>query len=71
MPVRGVHSIDALKRAARLEQMHVVGIDPGKRELVVAVDRAIRPGPRRYTFSGGARARASTPTSSNARARTR
>lgn len=39
MPVRGVHSIDALKHAARLEQMHVVGIDPGKRELVVAVDR--------------------------------
>ena len=39
MPVRGVHSIDALKHAARLEDMHVVGIDPGKRELVVAVDR--------------------------------
>ena len=39
MPVRGVHSIDALKHAARLEQMHVVGIDPGKRELIVAVDR--------------------------------
>ena len=39
MPVRGVHSIDALKHAARLEAMHVVGIDPGKRELIVAVDR--------------------------------
>ena len=39
MPVRGVHSIDALKHAARLEEMHVIGIDPGKRELVVAVDR--------------------------------
>ena len=39
MPVRGIHSIDALKHAARLEEMHVVGIDPGKRELVVAVDR--------------------------------
>ena len=39
MPVRGVHSIDALKHASRLEEMHVVGIDPGKRELIVAVDR--------------------------------
>lgn len=39
MPVRGVHSIDALKHASRIEEMHVVGIDPGKRELVVAVDR--------------------------------
>jgi hypothetical protein len=39
MPVRGVHSIDALKHAAKLEEMHVIGIDPGKRELIVAVDR--------------------------------
>ena len=39
MPVRGVHSIDALKHAARPEEMHVIGIDPGKRELIVAVDR--------------------------------
>jgi hypothetical protein len=39
MPIRGVHSIDALKHAAKLEEMHVIGIDPGKRELVVAVDR--------------------------------
>jgi hypothetical protein len=39
MPVRGIHSIDELKRVSRLEDMHVIGIDPGKRELVVAVDR--------------------------------
>jgi len=39
MPVRGIHSIDALKYAAKLEEMHVIGIDPGKRELIVAVDR--------------------------------
>ena len=39
MPVRGIHSIDALKHAAKLDAMHVIGIDPGKRELVVAVDR--------------------------------
>ena len=38
MPTRGIHSIDALKHAQRLEELHVVGIDPGKRELVVAVD---------------------------------
>ena len=39
MPTRGMHSIDALKHLTRLEALHVVGIDPGKRELVVAVDR--------------------------------
>ena len=39
MPSRGIHSIDELKRVSRLQDMHVVGIDPGKRELVVAVDR--------------------------------
>ena len=39
MPSRGIHCIDALKRVARAEEVHVVGIDPGKRELVVAVDR--------------------------------
>ena len=39
LPRRGVHSIDALKAAARAaEDLHVVGIDPGKRELVVCVD---------------------------------
>ena len=43
LPKRGIHSIDALKAAARaavdpLSGMHVVGIDPGKRELVVCVD---------------------------------
>ena len=36
---RGIHSIDALKAAARAaDDLHVVGIDPGKRELVVCVD---------------------------------
>eukprot|EP00966_Prymnesium_polylepis_P109555 2535425-Prymnesium_polylepis.1 len=39
MPSRGVHSIDELKRVSRMQDLHVVGIDPGKRELVVAVDR--------------------------------
>ena len=39
MPSRGIHSIDALKQFARSEEVHAVGIDPGKRELVVAVDR--------------------------------
>ena len=39
MPSRGIHAIDELKRVSRLEDVHVVGIDPGKRELIVAVDR--------------------------------
>ena len=38
LPTRGYWAIDELKRVARLEQLHVVGVDPGKRELVVAVD---------------------------------
>ena len=38
MPKRGVHSIDALKAVTRLEALHVVGLDPGKVELVHAVD---------------------------------
>ena len=38
LPYRGIWTIDELKRVSRLEDMHVVGIDPGKRELVVGVD---------------------------------
>ena len=43
IPTRGIHSIDALKATLKptlkLEtQLHTVGIDPGKRELIVAVD---------------------------------
>ena len=39
MPRRGIHSIDALKAAARsADDLHVVGLDPGKRELAVCVD---------------------------------
>ena len=37
VPARGMHSIDQLKHLSR-EKMHVVGIDPGKVELIVAVD---------------------------------
>jgi hypothetical protein len=38
-PRRGVHAIDALKAAMRSAgDLHVIGIDPGKRELVVCVD---------------------------------
>ena len=41
MPTRGRFAIDELKRQSRvaLSDLHVVGIDPGKRELVVAVDQ--------------------------------
>lgn len=38
VPLRGVWAIDQLKQATRLEALHVVGIDPGKRELVNCVD---------------------------------
>ena len=43
LPTRGIHSIDALKAAARsaartADDLHVVGIDPGKIEILVAVD---------------------------------
>ena len=39
MPNRGIHAIDELKRLSRLEDLHVVGIDPGIREIIVAVDQ--------------------------------
>ena len=38
LPKRGIWAIDQLKHVSRLEQLHVVGIDPGKRELIVGVD---------------------------------
>ena len=39
MPKRGLFAIDELKRVSRLPDTHVVGIDPGVREIVVAVDQ--------------------------------
>ena len=51
---RGIHSIDALKAAARsAEGLHVVGIDPGKIELLVAVDTddPMRAAVVRYTLA--------------------
>lgn len=38
MPSRGIWAIDQLKHVSRLEELHVVGVDPGKRELIVGVD---------------------------------
>jgi len=38
VPKRGIFAIDELKRVSRLEDLQVVGVDPGKRELVVAMD---------------------------------
>ena len=50
MPKRGLFAIDELKRVSRLEQWQVVGVDPGKRELVVAMDtEAPMSKPVRYT----------------------
>ena len=41
MPTRGRFAIDELRHQSRvsLDQLHVVGVDPGKRELIVAVDQ--------------------------------
>jgi hypothetical protein len=52
MPTRGIWAIDQLKHAARLDEMHVVGVDPGKRELVNCVDMDDVRGcsPVRYTL---------------------
>ena len=46
MPIRGKWSIDELKRVSRLEDVHVVGVDPGKRDLVNCVDMD---DPKRFT----------------------
>jgi hypothetical protein len=52
MPKHGVWAIDQLKHAARVEELHVVGVDPGKRELVNCVDMDDTKGctPVRYTL---------------------
>ena len=52
IPKRGVWAIDQLKHATRAEELHVVGVDPGKRELVVGVDMDDAKGcsPVRYTL---------------------
>ena len=51
LPKRGLFAIDELKRVSRLEALHVVGIDPGIREIIVAVDQDDPKGttPVRYT----------------------
>lgn len=38
MPRRGIWAIDQLKHVARAKDMLVVGVDPGKRELICAVN---------------------------------
>ena len=42
LPRRGIWAIDELKRVSRLEDLHVVGIDPGKKELVRAFGATAR-----------------------------
>ena len=51
LPKRGLFAINELKRVSRLEALHVVGIDPGIREIIVAVDQDDPKGttPVRYT----------------------
>ena len=52
IPRRGLYAIDELKRVSRLEQLHVEGVDPGIRELLVAVDQddPRNASPVRYTL---------------------
>ena len=52
LPRRGIWAIDELKHVTRTEAVHVVGIDPGKRELIVGVDMDdTRRGSVRYTLA--------------------
>ena len=52
LPKRGIWAIDELKHVTRTEAVHIVGIDPGKRELVNGVDMDdTRRGPVRYTLA--------------------
>ena len=37
-PKRGIWAIDELKKVTRSGNVHVIGIDPGKRELICATD---------------------------------
>ena len=49
-PRRGLHAIDACKHLSRLEEkVHLVGADPGKRELLVCVDDSSERRTVRYT----------------------
>ena len=38
LPTRGVFAIDQVKHLSRLEELQLIGADPGKRELLVCVD---------------------------------
>tara|TARA_B100000945_G_scaffold304075_1_gene289217 strand:+ start:818 stop:2743 length:1926 start_codon:yes stop_codon:yes gene_type:complete len=50
---RGLWAIDELKHQYRLQDLHTVGVDPGKRELIVGVDMddPVSASPVRYTQS--------------------
>jgi hypothetical protein len=52
LPKRGIWAIDELKRVTRTEAVHIIGIDPGKRELIHGVDMDnTRRGSVRYTLA--------------------
>ena len=52
LPSRGIWAIDQLKHLSRLE--HVIGVDPGKRELIVGIDADDpKRSPVRYTQRSG------------------
>ena len=51
MPKRGIWEIEQLRHVSRIEDIQVVGVDPGKREIVVGIDMDDPKGasPVRYT----------------------
>jgi hypothetical protein len=49
-PKRGIWAIDELKKVTRSGNVHVIGIDPGKRELICATDMKNTKKTIRYTL---------------------
>ena len=49
-PKRGIWAIDELKKVTRSGNVHVIGIDPGKRELICATDMKDTKKTIRYTL---------------------
>ena len=50
-PKRGIWAIDELKKVTRSGNVHVIGIDPGKRELICATDMKNTNKTIRYTLN--------------------
>ena len=50
-PKRGIWAIDELKKVTRSGNVHVIGVDPGKRELICATDMKDTKNTIRYTLN--------------------